>query len=75
VTGELTLAGEDSVDELFLAGDPRFHLEIATDSLQLVDGHPAQLVDVKIAALAVLEIVVLGDGCAAGGSSARAAIA
>jgi hypothetical protein len=75
MTGELTLASQDSIDELFLTGGSSFHLEVATDGLKLVDGHPAEVGDVEVPAVAILEIVVLGHRRTAGWASARAAIA
>ncbi len=75
VACQLALTRQDPVDEFFLAGAFLFHLEVAADRLQLVDAHPGQFVDVEVAAVAILEFVVLRHWCPAGGTSARAAVA
>ncbi len=75
VTRELALTDQNLVDEIFLGGGAILHLQVVPDGLELVDAHPAQLVDVEVARVAVLEIVVFGHWRATRGASAGAAIA
>jgi len=71
----LPLADQDAVDELFLAGRFAVHLEVVAVVWSSLDVHLAELGDVELASVALLEFVVVAHLACAGRAAAWATVA